>query len=119
MLRVTIPDFKNTSRMISYEAPETAELNIREYIISQYPPEVQLKCKIETISEIVEKPIAPIQLPKEQPKTKERLELEAKANELGIRSPHLYGDDKLKERIELKQSKQPAPEKDGQTITNG
>lgn len=114
MLRVTVPDFQKPGKWITYDAPESSEPMIREYIINQHPPEVQIECRIETIAEAPRSTAQIIEPPKPQPKTQERIKLEARAAELGILGISLYDDVKLLERIELKEEKlksqSPAPQ---------
>lgn len=105
MLRVTVPDFQKPGKWITYDAPESSEPMIREYIINQHPPEVQIECRIETIAEAPRSATQIIEPPKPQPKTQERIKLEARAAELGILGISLYDDVKLLERIELKEEK--------------
>lgn len=125
MLRVTVPHFQEAGKWITYEAPESSEMDIREHIINKYPPDIQMQCRIDTIKTVTVASLPMAEIPKPKPKTKVRLELEAKAKELAILGIDLYSDEKLKERIELKQSKLPsqetAPKKRGRpkTIKNG
>ena len=106
MLRVTIPSFQDITKMISYEAPESAEKNIRDVLISQYPPEVQLRCNVEIIPDAVQTVEMPVmEIPKPQPKTPKRIALETQASELGILGIDFYTDKKLKTRIALKSAK--------------
>lgn len=105
MLRVTVPDFQKPGKWITYDAPESSEPMIREYIINQHPPEVQIECRIETIAETPRSTTQIIEPPKPQPKTQERIKLEERAAELGILGISLYDDVKLLERIKLKEEK--------------
>lgn len=120
MLKVHIPDPQNSNKFIDVEYPDSAESYVREYMINPYPPEVQINCRIDVISTTANAPIEIIEPPKAQPKTKARLAMEIKAEELGIRGIDLYTDDRLKERIEQKSAKliptteiKPLPKKRG------
>lgn len=112
MLRVTVPDFQKAGEWITYEAPETAEPYIREHIINQYPPVIQTRCKIETVANVPESVIEIIEPLKAQPKTPERIKIETRAEELGILGISLYTDEKLKERIAVKEARLSPPQQD-------